>query len=123
MKMAPPPPIEVTATGCVIPAAFFPFAKATLVPGTEERLLECVELVLDHIRKGGRVVLIASTDGLGDHERVNLPLSAARGQTVKAVFEARGIAGSAIEIVAIGEAGAIDGVADPDRRRVTVELR
>ena len=119
-----PPPIEVDKTGCVIPGDFFfRHAEALVLPGAEQALVGCIEAVRTHVAAGGRVFLIASTDGTGDHELVNMPLSTARGQAIRTIMTSNGVNPAAIEIVAIGEEGAVDGVSDPERRRVVVELR
>jgi outer membrane protein OmpA-like peptidoglycan-associated protein len=70
-------------------------------------------------RRGVRVRLTATTDGLGSAD-ANLRLARRRGETVKAAFVRRGIPARMIDIVVEG-AGARRG-ADPEARQVWPEV-
>jgi len=70
-------------------------------------------------RRGARVRLTATTDGIGPAD-ANLRLARRRGEAVKAALVRRGVPARAIEIVAQGE-GSRQG-SDPGRRQVWPEV-
>ncbi|WP_242424220.1 OmpA family protein [Frankia sp. EI5c] len=70
----------------------------------------------------GRVQIVGYSDGLGSTEH-NLELSRQRATSVQTYLAGEDIPASLLEVVARGEEGAADEVADASRRRVEIVLR
>ncbi|MCK9901701.1 OmpA family protein [Frankia sp. Cpl3] len=70
----------------------------------------------------GRVQVVGYSDGLGATEH-NLELSRRRASAVQAYLAGQAIPASLLEVLARGEQGAADNVADASRRRVEIVLR
>ncbi|CUU60281.1 Outer membrane protein OmpA [Parafrankia irregularis] len=70
----------------------------------------------------GKVQVVGYSDGLGSTEH-NLELSRERAVAVQTYLTSQDIPAAMLEVVAKGEAGAADNVADASRRRVEIVLR
>lgn len=93
--------------------------SADLRPEAQAALAEILPTIREH---DGRIVVIGYSDGLGPAEH-NLDLSRRRAEAVEAYLDAHNIPADLVEVVAKGEEGAQDGVADASRRRVEIVLR
>ncbi|SQD95281.1 OmpA family protein [Parafrankia sp. BMG5.11] len=93
--------------------------SADLRPEAATALAGIVPQIREH---DGRVEVVGYSDGLGSTEH-NLDLSRRRAVAVQAYLTSQDIPASLLEVVAKGEQGATDGVADASRRRVEIVLR
>jgi outer membrane protein OmpA-like peptidoglycan-associated protein len=125
---APPstaPPLPPLCIGDIWTAAsdvFFELDRADLRPGIADMIVECVPKVTQHLAQPGTTVEVhAFTDGLGSDAH-NLRLAAARAQSVIDVLVVAGVPADRLLAIPHGEEGAVDDLADPDRRKTEVHL-
>lgn len=95
-------------------SVFFEYGSADLTPSG----LRVLEALLPQISSTGTLRLVGHTDGIGA-EDLNQALSLRRAGAVAKWLRDAGTPGS-VTITGVGEAGAVDGVADPSRRRVDI---